>query len=108
MTKKKNKSNALAVPDEHIEKRIYFIHGEKVMLDSDLADLYGVPTKRLNEQVSHNVGRFPADFMFQVTREVADILRSQNETSSSGHGGRRYRPRVFTEYGIVMLSAVLP
>jgi hypothetical protein len=104
---RKKKAPALAIADEHIENCIYLIHGVKVMVDSDLAYLYRVTTKRLNEQVSRNLDRFPEDFMFQLTVEEAELLRSQNATSSSGHGGRRYRARVFTEHGIVMLSAVL-
>jgi len=77
------------------------------MLDSDLAGLYGVPTKRLNEQVHRNKRRFPLDFMFQLSPPEAALLRSQNATSKTGRGGRRYRPFVFTEHGVVMLSSVL-
>lgn len=77
------------------------------MLDSDLAELYEVPTRRLNEQVKRNITRFPADFMFQLTDKEADNLRSQIATSSSAHGGRRYLPFVFTEQGVAMLSSVL-
>jgi hypothetical protein len=95
------------VPAELIEKKIYLIRGHKVMLDNDLAELYGVPTRRLNEQVRRNMTRFPADFMFQLTTEEAENLRSQFATSSSGHGGRRYLPYVFTEQGVAMLSSVL-
>ena len=76
------------------------------MLDADLASLYGVPAKRLNEQVRRNVLRFPADFMFQLSEEELAILRSQNATSSSW-GGRRTRPFAFTEQGVAMLSSVL-
>ncbi len=90
---------------EHIAGQIYVIRGEKVMLDEDLAALYGVATKRLNEQVSRNRERFPADFMFRLTVQELDNLRSQNATSS--WGGRRYRPRAFTEQGVAMLSSVL-
>ena len=75
------------------------------MLDADLAELYGVSTKRLNEQVSRNVERFPSDFMFELTWEEFDHLRSQIATSS--WGGRRYTPRAFTEHGVAMLSSVL-
>lgn len=75
------------------------------MLDSDLADLYGVPTKRLNEQVKRNIRRFPDDFMFQLTAEEFDVLKSQIATSS--WGGRRTPPYAFTEQGVSMLSAVL-
>ena len=88
-----------------IKSKIHFIRGEQVMLDSDLAELYGVPTKRLNEQVRRNQTRFPEDFMFQLTREEYANLRSQNATSS--WGGRRNLPLVFTSLGISMLSSVL-
>src|ERR1044071_5908717 len=77
------------------------------MIDFDLAELYGVPTKRLNERVTRNKKRFPEDFMFRLTTEEAESLRSQIATSSSGHGGRRYQPRAFTEQGVAMLSSVL-
>jgi len=93
------------VPYEAIENKIYLIRGQKVMLDDDLAQLYSVSTKRLNEQVRRNIGRFPEDFMFQLSREEAENLRSQFATSS--YGGRRYLPFAFTEHGILMLSSVL-
>jgi phage regulator Rha-like protein len=89
-----------------IEQRIYTIRGVRVMLDSDLATLYGVPTKRLNEQYRRNRKRFPEDFAFQLTAEEANSLRSQIATSSS-HGGRRYRPYAFTEYGALMAANIL-
>ena len=95
------------VPVELIERKIYLIRGSKVMLDSDLAELYQVPTKRLNEAVRRNVRRFPPDFMIQLTAEELENLRSQNATSSSGHGGRRNAPYAFTEHGVAMLSSVL-
>ena len=88
-----------------IKSKIHLIRGEQVMLDSDLAELYGVLTKRLNEQVRRNQGRFPEDFMFQLTVEEYTNLRSQNATSS--WGGRRNPPLVFTSMGISMLSSVL-
>jgi hypothetical protein len=94
------------VPIEVIEKKILLIGGQKVMLDSDLATLYGVPTKRLNEQVRRNVKRFPADFMYQLSKEEFESLKSHFATSSSW-GGRRTPPYVFTEQGIAMLSSVL-
>src|SRR3989337_836613 len=81
------------------------IRGQKVMLDVDLAAIYGVTTKRLNEQVRRNLRRFPSDFMFQLTSEEAESLRSQIATSK--RGGRRYLPYVFTEQGVAMLSSVL-
>ena len=95
------------IPAERIEKAIYLIRGEKVMLDRDLADLYGVETKMLNRAVKRNLARFPADFMFQLTNEEATDLRFQIGTSNRGQGGRRYLPYVFTEQGVAMLSSVL-
>lgn len=92
---------------ETIERHICIIRGHKVMLDSDLAELYDVTTGRLNEQVKRNMDRFPDDFAFQLTQEEFEILMSQNARSSSGHGGRRKLPWVFTEHGILMLSSVL-
>ena len=77
------------------------------MLDSDLAEIYGVETKRLNEQVKRNIDRFPEDFMFQLSKEEYDTLRSQIATSKRGKGGRRYLPYVFPEHGAVMLANVL-
>ncbi len=97
----------VTVPSEIIEKRILLIRGRKVLLDSDLSELYGVSTKRLNEQVRRNIRRFPADFMFQLTSVEVDSLRSQIATSKVGRGGRRYLPLVFTEQGVAMLSSVL-
>ena len=91
---------------EIIEKKILFINGQKVLLDNDLAALYGVTTKRLNEQVRRNLKRFPDDFMYQLSQEEFESLKSHFATSSSW-GGRRTRPYVFTEQGIAMLSSVL-
>lgn len=91
--------------NETIKSKIHLIRGEQVMLDSDLAELYGVQTKRLNEQVRRNQDRFPEDFMFQLTKEEFANLRSQNAASS--WGGRRNLPLVFTSMGISMLSSVL-
>ena len=91
---------------ERVENRILTIRGRRVMLDADLAELYGVPTKRLNEAVRRNAARFPEDFMFQLTVDEAETLRSQFATSN-GRGGRRYIPYVFTELGVAMLSSVL-
>ncbi|MCO6509930.1 MAG: ORF6N domain-containing protein [Aridibacter famidurans] len=90
-----------------IRERILEIRNERVMLDSDLAELYGVPTKRLNEQVKRNSARFPEDFMFRLNDDDVKSLRSQIATSTPEHGGRRYRPYVFTEQGVAMLSGVL-
>jgi hypothetical protein len=97
----------LALPVEIIERRIYLIRGQKVMLDSDLAELYQVPTKVLNQAVRRKSERFPEDFMFQLTAEETDSLRSQFVTSNEGRGGRRYSPYAFTEQGVAMLSSVL-
>jgi hypothetical protein len=92
----------------HVERRILSLRGERVMLDSDLAVLYGVETKLLTRAVRRNLGRFPPDFMFQLTAEEhVAFLRIQFGTSNVGRGGRRYRPYAFTEHGVAMLSAVL-
>ena len=90
-----------------IEKRIFVVRGRQVMLDEDLADLYGVETKRLVQQVKRNLKRFPGDFMIQLDQAEAEALRSQIATSNEGRGGRRYAPYVFTEQGVAMLSGVL-
>ena len=99
---------------EQVERRILLLRGQKVMLDRDLAELYGVETKMLNRAVKRNRERFPGDFMFQLTAEEADNLRYQNGTSNlrsqigtSSWGGRRYLPHAFTEQGVAMLSSVL-
>jgi len=92
---------------DQIQNMIYVIRGQRVMLDSDLAKLYGVETKRINEQVKRNLERFPGDFMFNLTSDEYEILRSQIATSSSKHGGRRNQPLVLTENGVAMLSTVL-
>jgi hypothetical protein len=101
---------ASMVPLERVVSRIFLVRGQKVMLDADLAKLYGVPTRRLNEQVRRNADRFPEDFAFQMTNQEFAILISQNATSSRdtrGHGGRRKRPLVFTEHGAIMAASVL-
>jgi hypothetical protein len=95
------------IPAPAIQKRILIVRERQVMLDEDLAELYGVETRRLIEQVKRNIERFPSDFMFQLNREEATALRSQTATSDSGRGGRRYAPYVFTEQGVAMLSGVL-
>lgn len=87
-------SKELAIPQEIIQSKIYLIRGQKIMLDSDLAELYEVETRALNQQVKRNEARFPEDFMFQLTTEEWDNLKSQNVTSS--WGGRRTLPYVFT------------
>jgi len=91
-----------------IENKIYEIRGQKVMLDFDLAEMYGVETKRLKEQVRRNIERFPAEFMFELTKEEVQFSRSQFATLKTGQGHNiKYLPFAFTEYGIVMLSSVL-
>lgn len=95
------------VTAEAIENKIYLVRGQKVMLDSDLAELYEVPTKVLVQAVKRNIKRFPRDFMFQITNQDVVGLRSQIVTSRLEHGGRRYTPYAFTEHGIAMLSSVL-
>jgi hypothetical protein len=95
------------LPVVSIERHIHIVRGRKVMLDSDLASLYAVPTKSLNLSVQRNRRRFPEDFMFRLTKEEDDALRLQIETSKTGRGGRRYAPYVFTELGVAMLSSVL-
>jgi phage regulator Rha-like protein len=97
--------NVSLIPIEKITSKIYLIRKEKVMLDSDLADLYGVETKVLVQAIKRNIDRFPKDFMFQLTADQYKILRSQFVTSN--WGGRRYPPYVFTEQGVAMLSSVL-
>lgn len=100
-------TKTLSIPDEVVISKIYLIRSHKVMLDIDLAELYQVETKRLNEQVKRNADRFPEDFMFQLTDEEWESLRSQIATSKKGRGGRRYAPLAFTEHGVLMLSSVL-
>lgn len=95
-----------AIQPAGLEGMIHLIRGQRVMLDSDLAGLYGVRTKRLKEQYRRNLQRFPKDFAFVLTRQEVAILRSQIATSSS-HGGVRYLPAVFTEHGVIMLASVL-
>ena len=91
---------------ENVADAIHLVRGQRVMLDSDLAEIYGTSTMRLNEQCRRNRKRFPADFAFQLTREEFAILISQTAISSS-HGGRRKLPWAFTEYGAIMLASVL-
>ena len=109
MPQKINKNAAQSlpslIPTERIASRIFLIRGVKVMLDNDLAKLYGVETKQLTRQVRRNIDRFPEDFMFQITKGEFENLRHQFGTSS--WGGRRYLPYVFTEQGVAMLSSVL-
>ena len=104
MTAKKS-----VIPLEQIEKRIFLLRGQKVLLSTDLAGLYGVETKVLVQAVKRNLDRFPDDFMFQLSSKELAVLRSQIVTSNekSGRGGRRYPPYAFTEQGVAMLSSVL-
>src|SRR5262249_31828836 len=96
--------STLAVP---VESRILILRQQRVILDSDLAELYGVTVGRLNEQVKRNRQRFPRDFMFRLTEKENQILRSQFAISSQKHGGRRYLPHAFTEHGAIMAATVL-
>jgi hypothetical protein len=108
-------TSKLAIPPERVEKQILLIRGQKVMLDSDLAELYGVETKAFNQAVRRNIERFPGDFMFELTADEFESLRSHFGASSlrsqivtsKGRGGRRYNPLAFTEQGVAMLSSVL-
>jgi hypothetical protein len=104
---RKTKQRTSPTAPRPVEALIHVIRDQKVMLDSDLAALYEVPTKRLNEAVRRNLERFPKDFMFQLTLAERDSLRSQIATSNLGRGGRRYAPYAFTQEGVAMLSSVL-
>jgi len=106
-SKKRNKmkKEKALIPYETIEQKIYLIRGKKIMLDMDLALLYGVETKAMNRAVKRNMDRFPMDFMFQLNAQEFENLRYQFGTSS--YGGRRYLPYVFTEQGVAMLSGIL-
>ena len=101
------KAATQSVSVTQIEGVIHIVRGQRVMLDSDLADLYGILTKALNQAVARNAERFPEDFAFQLTEQEFANLRSQIVTSKTGSGGRRYAPMVFTEHGVAMLSSVL-
>lgn len=103
---KEKKKMLSIIPSERIEKRIFWLRGEKVMLDSDLAELYEVLTGNLNKAVKRNIERFPADFMFQLSKDEFDGLMFQSGISK-GRGGKRKLPYVFTEPGVAMLSSVL-
>ncbi|PKL48107.1 MAG: DNA-binding protein [Candidatus Riflebacteria bacterium HGW-Riflebacteria-2] len=107
-------TKTIQLSNEYLEQKIYQVRGQKVMLDSDLAELYGVETRRLNEQVRRNAERFPVSFMFQLSLGEEEVLRSQfaisktkSLTSTEKRGGRRYATRVFTEHGVLMLANVL-
>ncbi len=97
----------IIISERHILKTIIVIRGVKVILDSDLAELYGVETRRLNEQIRRNIEKFPEDFMFQLTKDEFENLKSQIATSSPGWGGRRKLPLVFTEHGALQAANVL-
>ena len=118
MKRKQSSKNISIVPDENIMGKIYYIRGEKVMFDRDLANLYGVETGALNQAMKRNMKRFPEDFMFKLTKEEASNWKSQLVTSNyerslisqtviSKRGGTRHFPYVFTEQGVAMLSSVL-
>jgi hypothetical protein len=109
MRREKDKEAVSHVPImvEDITRTIVALRGRKVLVDQDLATLYGVTTKRLNEQVRRNRQRFPDDFVFQLTAEEYTASRSQNATSSPVHGGRRYLPYAFTEHGAIMAATIL-
>ena len=92
---------------ESLQSLIFTIRGVRIMLDADLAELFDVSTKRFNEQVKRNISRFPEDFLFQLTSEEYESLRSQNATSKAGRGGRRYLPYAFTEHGAIMAATIL-
>ncbi len=95
------------IPAERIEKKILFLRSQKVMIDADLAALYGVSTKVLIQAVKRNAQRFPPEFMFRLSSEEYQFLRSQIVTSKKSRGGRRYLPYAFTEHGVAMLATVL-
>jgi hypothetical protein len=103
-----SKPNLPVIADELVIRRIHTVRGHKVMLDRDLAELYGVPTKALKQAVRRNADRFPEDFMFEMSKEEFEQWRSQNVTSKQGDKmGLRYAPFCFTEHGVLMLSSVL-
>ena len=100
-----NKAEILVIDEIMLQSKIHIVRGQKVMLDFELAEIYGYTTKRFNEQIKNNIERFDEDFRFKLTREEIDNLRSKNSTSS--WGGSRYLPYAFTEQGIYMLMTVL-
>jgi hypothetical protein len=111
--KKPKNANLLRMPKRRgtpliaVESRILFLRHQRVILDEDIAELYGVPVKVLNQQVKRNRERFPSDFVFQLTAKENEALRSQIVTSKEGRGGRRYAPYAFTEHGAIMAATVL-
>jgi hypothetical protein len=100
-------SKAAIVLARRVDSKIVILRGQRVILDTDLAELYGVKARHLNQQVKRNAKRFPLAFRFQISEQEFKILRSQNVISSSGHGGTRYRPYAFTEHGAIMAATVL-
>src|SRR3954454_4568330 len=100
-------STSAIVLTKRVSAKILILRNQKIILDTDLAELYRVSVKRLNEQINRNPKRFPSDFLFKLTHAEYDNLRSQNATSSAGHGGRRYLPHAFTEHGAIMAASVL-
>jgi hypothetical protein len=107
MKKRTSKIDKSLLPVERVEGVILVVRGQKVILDADLAELYGVNTKRLNEQVKRNRDRFPEDFMFRLTKNESENLKSHFATSSSAWGGRRNLPHAFTEHGAIMVASIL-
>jgi hypothetical protein len=111
--KKRKSAKLLRMPKRRgtpaiaVESRILFLRHQRVILDADIAELYGVPVRVLNQQVKRNQQRFPSDFVFQLTAKEHEILRSQIVISSDTHGGRRYPPYAFTEHGAIMAATVL-
>jgi hypothetical protein len=111
--KKQKKATLLRMPKRRatpafaVESRILFLRHQRVILDADIAELYGVPVKVLNQQVKRNRQRFPPDFVFQLNAKEQEVLRSQIVTSKEGRGGRRYAPYAFTEHGAIMAATVL-
>ncbi|HWZ81237.1 MAG TPA: ORF6N domain-containing protein [Terriglobales bacterium] len=100
-------SKQITVLAKRVDSKIRIIRGQRVILDTDLAELYGVEVRQLNQQVKRNARRFPDDFVFQLSAEEVANLRSQNVISSSSHGGRRYLPSAFSEHGAIMAASVL-
>ena len=100
-------AKAAMVAARKVDSKIFVLRGQRVILDTDLAELYGVQARHLNQQVKRNAKRFPVAFRFQISAHEFKILRSQNVISSEGHGGARYRPHVFTEHGAIMAATVL-
>jgi hypothetical protein len=111
--KKQKRANLLSMPKRRgttvfsVESRIFFLRHQRVILDRDLAELYGVPVRQLNQQVKRNADRFPPDFVFQLKAREQEVLRSQIVISKKRRGGRRYLPFAFTEHGAIMAATVL-